>query len=107
MPADSTIGSFDEMVELCKVEITRGTVGEKIESFSHVATVFANVMTSTSESPFDDNLESKETATVTLYKRPELTTRWKLRFRGKDWDINAIDPIERISPYMKLTVREV
>lgn len=107
MPAATNIGTFEEKLELWKLTQTRGTDGEKIESFSKAATVYGDVSWLTSESVEDGNQAAKRSATVTMYKRTDIDTRWQIKWGSVTFEISSISPDERLSPFTEITVREV
>ena len=50
------------------------------------------------------NLEEGEFIQLTIYKVPQLTTRWQVKIEGVSYEITAIDPISRLSPLCILTI---
>lgn len=106
MPADTNIGAFEDKLELYTLTQTRGSEGEKIESFSLMATVYGNVSVSTTESVESDNQAAKMSATITIYKRTDITTRWQIKWGSVVFEITSIVPDERLSPFMQISVRE-
>jgi len=99
--------ALDEVIELYSCSITNGTDGQKVETYALAAKVFGRVSPSVNESVFDYNQEAKLTARVEMYRRQDLTTRWRVKWRGKDYGITSITYGERISPLMTISISEI
>lgn len=101
------IGEMDTLVTVYRVEITRGSGGEK-KSVPHLhSRVYAKIEQNADESVSNTNLESVYSATATVYKIQGLTTRWQIGIKGVQYSIQAINPISRISPFCELSIRRI
>ena len=98
------IGELDTKVLLRSCEITYGSQGAKKYNFSDHSEVFARVDRNVSESVTNTNLEEGVDVTLTIYKVPALTTRWRVVLDGKAYAITGIDPISRVSPLCHLSL---
>ena len=101
------IGELDTMVEILRMVQGRGSQGEKTWTASSYAHVWAKVDYSVAESVSDGNLEAGRTVQLTIYKIPELTSRWRVRIGDEAYEIRTIDTISRISPLCILTLNAI
>lgn len=101
------IGELDTMVTLCETAQTIGSQGAKQWTVTNSRKVFAKVDNSVTESVGDRNLEANSSISLTIYKFPELTTRWRVLIGTCAYEIVSIDPIERLSPYCILTLNSI
>lgn len=106
MPA-LQIGDMDTLVTLQSCEITRGSKGQKISSYTDYRQVWARVERTVDEQVGDGNLESGHSAVLQIYKVPAMDTRWRALIAGKPFGITAIDPISRLSPVCNVTVQAI
>ena len=105
--ADSVnIGRFDERITLLACETTRGSRGEKVETYHPVRETVAHVEPATSESDASNNIFSGHSINVTLYRVKGMDTRWRIQWQGKAYNIKTIDAIERISPFVRVYAEE-
>jgi hypothetical protein len=44
---------------------------------------------------------------ATVYKVPDLNTRWRVIANGQTFEIRSIDPISRVSPLCQLTLNSL
>lgn len=98
------MGEMDTLVTLQKCEITYGSEGEKIQTYTDFRRVYANVDRRVSEQVSIGNLEDSDYITLTIYKVPELTTRWRVVVDDRAYEITGMDLISRISPFCTLTL---
>jgi len=101
------LGTFDESLTLCEWKLSRGSEGQKVETYTDLAQVYGNVLPTVVEGVYSDNQEAKQSAVALIYKRTDISSRWRVRWRGKYYNIVAMDMLTRLSPYMKLTIEEV
>jgi head-tail adaptor len=101
------IGRFDEIVELLECHTTRGTRGEKIETYVPERKTVAHVEPATSETDADSNIYSGRSIVVSMYAVPEMSTRWRIAWRGTPYNIKTIDTIDRLSPFVRVYAQEV
>jgi len=99
------IGELDTLVTLFAPSASIGTQGEKILSYGVFSDVFAKVDLQADEVIDYSNLESENDITLTIYKVPQLTTRWRVKVSGLMYEITAIDHISRVSPLFRLTLK--
>lgn len=107
MPAEINIGSFDEVVELLRCETTKDERGAKVETYTLASHRLAHVDLSSSETDADYNVYSERSITVTMYKVKGISTRWRLRWRGRQYNIQSVQPVDRMSPFTIVTAEEV
>ena len=69
--------------------------------------MYAKVDRSVSELVSNTNLEEGQYIQLTIYKIPELTTRWQVIVDGISYEITGIDPISRVSPLCELTIHAI
>lgn len=100
-------GELDTKITVQSVSQTRGGEGQKSRAFVTYGDVWAKVEPLTDESVSDDNFEAVTTVSVTLYKIPALTSRWRLLISGVPYEIVSIDPISRWSAFNVLTARTI
>ena len=101
------IGEMDTLVTLQSCEISRGSQGQKVATYTDFRQVWARVDRSVDEQVGDGNLEAGHSAILLVYKVPGLDTRWRVILEGKPFGITAIDPISRLSPLCNLTVQAI
>lgn len=98
------IGDLDTLVTLRECTIGRNAEGAKTYTFSDFRDVYAKVERRVNEQVNTGNLEEGDFVQLTIYKVPELTTRWQVRIDGVSYEITAIDPVSRVSPLCILTI---
>ena len=98
------IGGLDTLVTLRAVTIGRSKDGSKTNIFRDHGDVFAHIERRIDEQVNTGNLEEGEFIQLTIYKVPQLTTRWQVKIEGVSYGITAIDPISRLSPLCILTI---
>ena len=98
------IGTLDTLVAILRCEISRNQEGAKVFTFPAFRQVYANVDRHADEQVNTGNLEQGEYISLTIYKIPELTTRWRVRVEGQTFEITGIDPISRVSPLCTLSL---
>lgn len=101
------IGGMDTLVTMQSCEISRGSQGQKVYNFTDHSKVFAKVVEVTDENIGNSNLAADATLQITVYKIPDLTTRWRVIVREKPYAISAIDQISRTSPVCNLTLNSI
>lgn len=101
------IGELDTTVVVLKYTESFGAESELIKTWVEHSRPFAKVERETNESVSMGNLEERQTLTLTMYKIPELTTRWRISVDGQPYEIRDIDPVSRISPLCILTVHAI
>ncbi len=101
------IGTLDTLVTLQECVITRGAQGAKSYTFSDFREVYANVDRNVSEQVSIGNLEEGQYINLTIYKVPELTTRWRVIVDNLAYEITAIDAISRVSPLCILSLHAI
>lgn len=101
------IGDFDTRVRLQRCRITAGDNGEKIYNWQCVSDVFAKVERDIDEVVDNGNLEQGQALTLTMWKVHGLTTRWRVIVGGVPCSIEGIDPVSRLSPVCRLSVRTI
>lgn len=107
MDSHVNIGTLDTLVTVQKCVISYGSEGGKTYTFTDFRDVYGNVDRRISEQVSIGNLEDGDYIALTIYKIPELTTRWRVKIDGQAYEITAIDLIERISPFCTLTLHAV
>lgn len=100
-------GELDTRITVLSVAQSLGDEGQKQKTPSVYGDVLAQVVQSTDDFVSDDNYEALTTVSVKIYKIPNLTTRWRLRIDGIEYEIIAVDPISRWSPVCVLTARTI
>lgn len=101
------IGSLDTLVIVLKGEQSRNSQGAKSFTYTEHSRVFANVDRRIDEQVVTGNLEEGQFISLTVYKIAELTTRWRVVVEGRTYEITAIDPIERLSPFCILSLHAI
>ncbi len=101
------IGDFDTKVRLQRCEITAGESGEKVYNWLCAREVYAKVERDLDEAVNNGNLEQGQAMTLTIWKVPGLTTRWRVTVDGVPCAIEGIDPVSRLSPVCKVSVRSI
>lgn len=100
-------GEFDHLVTLRKCTLSTGSSGAKKYVLSDYAKVWAKIERDVSENVLDLNLEQGNIIVATLYKTKDLTSRWQVIVEGTAYEIQQIDALERMSPFMKLTLHSI
>ena len=101
------IGEMDTLIQLVPMTQSRGSQGEKIWAPGSPVPVFAKLEVTVDETIGDTNLEADRVVVATIYKKPELNTRWRVLSGGQTFEIRAIDPISRVSPLCQLTLNSL
>ena len=101
------IGEMDTLIQLVPMTQSRGSQGEKIWVAGTPVQVFAKLDITVDETIGDTNLEADRVVVATIYKYPELNTRWRVISKGQTFEIRAIDPISRVSPLCQLTLNSL
>lgn len=96
------IGAMDTLVTIQRAILNTGARGQKDFTFEDFARVYAGINANTDEAINNENLEQGENITLTIYKIPQLTTRWRVLIMGKPYEIISINPISRTSPVCEL-----
>lgn len=104
MANEVNIGTLDTLVTLRTVVESQSAEGAKKYSFADFRNVYGNVDRRVNEQVNTGNLEEGDFVALTIYKVPELTTRWQVKIDGLSYEITAIDPIDRLSPFCILTL---
>jgi len=97
-------GDLDTLVTIQQCVISYGKDGSKKYTFSNFRDVYANVDRRVSEQVSIGNLEDSDYINLTIYKIPELTTRWRVTISGQAYEITGIDLIDRLSPFCTLSL---
>jgi len=101
------IGELDTLVTLFSPVAGIGTQGEKTFTYKAFRDVFAKIDGNNDEVINYSNLESEQNKVLTVYKVPEMTTRWRVQISGQMYEISSIDPISRVSPLCLLTIHSI
>ncbi len=101
------IGTLDTLVTIQKCVISKGVEGSKSYTFTDYSSVYANVEQRIDEQVSIGNLEQGDYVSLTIYKIPELTTRWRVKIDGRVYEITAIDPIDRLFPVCTLSLHAI
>lgn len=101
------IGELDTRIVVDRYVETRGDESQLVKTWVEHSRPFAKVARQTSEMVSSGNLEEREILNVTIYKIPELNTRWRIKVEGQPYEISDIDHISRISPLCILTVHSI
>ena len=107
MAVSVNIGELEEVVILLECVTSKDQRGAKVETYVPRGRYMAKVETDATESDADYNVFSAGAITITMYKVGCVTTRWRLRCRGVEYNIRNIDPGDRMSPFMRLSAEEV
>ena len=100
-------GDLDTLVTIQQCVISYGSEGQKTYTFTDFRDVYANVDRRFSEQVSVGNLEDSDYITLTIYKIPELTTRWRVKIGSQSYEISAIDMGDRLSPFCVLSIKAV
>ena len=101
------IGEMDILVQLVPMTQSKGSQGEKIWTPGTPRQAYAKLEASIDEAIGEGNLGADRVVVATIYKVPELTTRWRVVANGQTFEIRAIDPISRVSPLCQLTLNSL
>ena len=100
-------GELDTLITVLSTTQTLGTEGQKTKAQSTYGDVYAKVSPITDDFVSDENYEALTTVSVLLYKISTMTTQWRLIIGGITYEIIAIDPISRWSPFCSVTARTI
>ena len=101
------IGEMDTLIQLVPMTQSTGAEGEKVWTAGTPRNVFAKLESSIDETIGDSNLEADHVVVATIYKVPDLNTRWRVIANGQTFEIRSIDPISRVSPLCQLTLNSL
>jgi len=104
---DINMGDFDQLVKVQSCTITTGSQGAKKYTFTDHLDVWAKVESNAQEMSNNSNWEESQYITITCYKIPNITTRWRIKVNGMPYEITSIDTIERISPYCIINLKAI
>jgi head-tail adaptor len=107
MTGNADIGNMDTLVTLQSCTITRNEQGAKVKTYADFRKVWAKIDLSVDEQVSLGNLEAGHVIYLTIYKVPELDTRWRVVIKDEPWQITAIDAGDRISPIYRLTLQSI
>lgn len=104
-----SIGDLDTQVTLQSVAQGHGSRGEITTVYTQYGTPWAKVEANLDETVDNGNLEQGRSYRVTLHKADAagITTRWRVVIDGTPYEVRSIDPIERLSPFLTLTVYSI
>jgi hypothetical protein len=100
-------GQLDTLVTVMRCTQATGSQGEKQFIFSRYGDVYAKVERDVSETISNTNLEEGDYVQLSVYKIPELTTRWQVILHGRSYEITGIDPVSRVSPLCVLSIHAI
>lgn len=98
---------MDTLVTLQSCVITLNDIGAKVKTYADFRKVWAKIDHSVDEQVAYNNLEAGNVINATIYKVPELDTRWRVVVKGVAYNVTAVDAIDRISPICKLTLQAI
>lgn len=98
---------MDTLVMLQSCVITLNDIGAKVKTYADFRKVWAKVDHSVDEQVAFGNLEAGHVIYATIYKVPQMDTRWRVIIGDDAFQITAIDSIERMSPLCKLTLQAI
>lgn len=101
------IGLLDTLVSLFEPTTGIGTQGETTKTWTKVADVYAYLEPNTDESIAYYNQESITSMVITIYKKRDLTTRWRVHIGSQKYEIISIDPISRVSNLCRLNIKSI
>lgn len=101
------IGEMDTLIQLVPMTQSTGAEGEKVWTAGTPRNVFAKLESRIDETIGDSNLEADRIVVATVYKVPDLNTRWRVIANGQTFEIRSIDPISRVSPLCQLTLNSL
>lgn len=101
------IGEMDTLIQLVPMVQSSGAEGEKVWTPGAPRSVFAKLDSSVDETIGDGNLEADHVVVATIYKVPDLNTRWRVIANGQSFEIRSIDPVSRVSPLCQLTLNSL
>jgi len=107
MANEVNIGTMDTLVTVQSCTITKGREAAKSYNFQDFRQVYANVELLVEEQVNSSNLDEGKYINLTIYKIPQLTTRWRVIVDGRSYEITGINPISRISPFCILTLHAI
>lgn len=101
------IGELDTLVTLYAPASGRGAEGEKYSTFTEYAKVFAKIDRDVTDQLSYDNFDGRDSALITIYKVPTMTTRWQVEISGRRYEILSIDPVKRVSPLCEVSIQSL
>lgn len=101
----NTAGQMDTLVTVETCTIGRGDKGQKIYTWAFHSKVWAKVERQVSEAIDNGNLEEGQSLLLTIYKIKDLSTRWRFIVNGQPYQVTAIDPLDRLSPFARVSVQ--
>lgn len=101
------IGGLDTKVALYTTTKTKGEQGEIIRTYTKHSEVYANVSSNVAEYIANENYEQSVDLQITIYKVTGLDTRWRVKVADHNYEITAIDPVSRVSPFCVLTLHAI
>lgn len=101
------IGELDTLIQIQQGVLTTGSQGNKKYEYYEHSRVWAKIVRNINEMVSNSNLEEDNSIEVTCYKIPGLTVRWRVIIDGIPYEITAIDPISRISPLNRMTLKAI
>lgn len=101
------IGEFWNYIDVYECVQSKDSKGAKTETWNLKAHVHARVEPMMTEVDTYDNLAERESLMLTVYRIKEMTTRWRVKWNDKFYDIKSITPVSKISPFVHLTAEEI
>lgn len=99
-------GELNQRVHLYRVNTTRGSAGEVIESDEAVAEVWAKVEAGGgTQAERGGGQLARQALQITIRKRPEVGPTWKVAWRGRFYIVeNVAEPFDGLNEYLVLSV---
>jgi SPP1 family predicted phage head-tail adaptor len=84
-------GDLNEQIVIQSYTMTTKTTGERVESWSTFATVWANVKERAGREFFNSDTTVADAAAIfTIYYRVDITRKMRISYRGQYWGIESI-----------------
>lgn len=107
MSRAADIGGMDRLVLVQSCEVRTNAQGAKGYVFTDHSRVFANIVEDSDESVIRGNLAEGRALSVTVYKIPGLSTRWRLVIDGQPYSVESVSDVSRTSPLCTLSVTSI
>lgn len=97
-------GKLDQRVIIQALTVTQNDLGESLQSYATLATVWGHVMSQRGQEAFEAaRVNARETIRVQVRYRDDVTLKHRIQWQSQTYNIIALDRSSRRDGYLWLT----